>query len=221
MDADAGNKTRKSATDWLRELPVVINRLAAARAMGIDPQRMSIYLARWEGAGLIQNSGSRTGIYFNLLKDAQAPENHRVDALLMTYPSATLIGESVLHAAGWITQVPRRLQVAVLSRRSYVAQDAVDVVGKPRGWFIHAHPFIQSPEDADASDHATYGLRALMPEHALAALYADPQAWHPDPDDLYLPDDTEQLEQALRHWECDEGIVARLLGDQGYSQRER
>jgi hypothetical protein len=33
-----------------------------------------------------------------------------------------------------------------------------------------------------------YGLRALPPALALADLYTDPNAWHPDPDDLDVPD---------------------------------
>jgi len=38
----------------------------------------------------------------------------RVAALLFEYPSAMLCGESVLHASGWITQIPASLSVAVL-----------------------------------------------------------------------------------------------------------
>ena len=205
----------KSAIEWLMELPVVVNRFAASRMMGVDPQRMSIYLARWEAAGFIENAGQRTGIYFNKIKDPGAALNHRIDALLMTYPSATLIGESVLHAAGWITQIPTRLQVAVLARRSYVAQNEVDILGKPRSWFIHAHPFIESSELAETRGHASYGLRALSPEHALAALYADPDAWHPDLDDLYLPDDTSVLVAALEHWGCPDALALEEAASTG------
>ena len=31
-------------------------------------------------------------------------------------------------------------------------------------------------------------MRALSPALALADLYTDPHAWHPDPDDLYIPE---------------------------------
>jgi len=60
------------------------------------------------------------GIYFNKLRVPQVDASLRISALLFEYPSAILCGESVLHAAGWITQIPARLSVSVLSRPSYV-----------------------------------------------------------------------------------------------------
>jgi hypothetical protein len=37
-------------------------------------------------------------------------------------------------------------------------------------------------------DALANGLRTLPPAVALADLYGDPKGWHPDPDDLDIPD---------------------------------
>jgi hypothetical protein len=102
--------------------------------------------------------------------------------LLFEYPSALLCGESVLHASGWITQIPARLSIAVLSRPSYISLHGFDIHGRPLSWFKKVH----SAADP-APDKRIYGLRALPPPLALADLYGDPQGWHPDVDDLDIP----------------------------------
>ncbi len=40
----------------------------------------------------------------------------------------------------------------------------------------------------DSWEKRVYGLRALPPALALADLYADRDGWHPDPDNLDIPD---------------------------------
>jgi hypothetical protein len=99
--------------------------------------------------------------------------------LQFEYPSVVLMGESVLHEAGWITQIPAQLSVAVLSRRSYVSFHGFEIHGRPLSWFKKVHSFID-PE----AQKRVYNLRALPPAIALADLYADAAGWHPDPDDL-------------------------------------
>jgi hypothetical protein len=121
----------------------------------------------------------------------------RVAALLHEYPSALLRGESVLHATGWITQVPVRLSVAVISRPSYVSLNEFDIHGRPLSWFKRLHSEIDP-----TPDQRIYGLRALPAPLALADLYADRKGWHPDRDDLHISQ--EQLESVA--------AAARLLG---------
>jgi hypothetical protein len=121
-----------------------------------------------------------------------AANEHRIDALLMAYPSALLTGESVLHAAGWITQIPQQIHVAVEKRRSYVQMAGVALHPKPLNWFRTVP--ILLPTQAKFS---SYGLRTLPPAWALADLLADPLAWHPDADDVDIPDASRaELEQA-------------------------
>jgi hypothetical protein len=102
---------------------------------------------------------------------------------LFEYPSAILCGESVLHAAGWITQIPAQLSVVVSSRPSYVSLHGFDIRGRSISWFRKIHPQLEP-----SAEKWVYGLRALPPALALADLYADPDGWHPDPDDLDIPD---------------------------------
>lgn len=90
----------------------------------------------------------------------------------------------MLHVASWIAQIPARLAVAVLSRSSYISLYGFDIHGSSRSWFKKIHSASQS-----SGNTPIYGLRALPPALALADLYADPKAWHPDIDDLDIPDE--------------------------------
>ncbi|HEY1891501.1 MAG TPA: hypothetical protein VGG63_13895 [Steroidobacteraceae bacterium] len=173
-----------SAIDRLRNLPEAFTLAAFRRLTGLSENAAAVCLHRWKTKDLIEPAGERAGIYFNKLKTPQPDTALRIEALLYEYPSAILCGESVLHAAGWITQVPAQLTVAVLLRPTYVSFRGFEIRGRPLSWFTAVH--------ADVSAHGNdrvYGMRALPPALALVDLYGDPEAWHPDPDDLDVPPD--------------------------------
>jgi hypothetical protein len=149
---------------------------------GFSEKAAAVCLHRWKAKDLIEPAGDRAGIYFNKLRNPQIDSSLRISALLVEYPSAILCGESVLHAAGWITQIPARLSVAVLSRPSYVSLHGFEIHGRPLSWFKTVHPAVNA-----ADNERIYGMRALPPALALVDLYADPNAWHPDVDDLDIP----------------------------------
>ena len=112
--------------------------------------------------------------------------------MLFEYPSALLCGESVLHAAGWITQIPTSLSVAVISRPSYVSLHGFEIRGRPLSWFREVHSSVDP-----SAEKRIYGLRALPAPLALADLYGDTKGWHPDMDDLYIPqEDMASIESA-------------------------
>ncbi len=179
--------------DRLKNLPEVFNVNTLSRLMGMPKPTVLATLTRWKAKAWVEQAGPRSGIYFNLLVNPLAADEHRIGALLMAYPSAMLMGESVLHAAGWITQIPQQLHIAVEKRRSYVQLTGIALHPKPLSWFKTVA--IVQPKQAKFS---TYGLRALPPAWALADLRADPLAWHPDADDVDMPDDCQaQVEQAL------------------------
>jgi hypothetical protein len=148
----------------------------------LSNQAASVWLARWKEKGLIEAAGDRARVYFNKLKCNEVDGSLRIAALLFEYPSALLCGESVLHASGWITQIPARLSIAVLSRPSYVSLHGFDIHGRPLSWFKKVHAAADP-----APDKRIYGLRALPPPLALADLYGDAKGWHPDVDDLDIP----------------------------------
>lgn len=172
------------AISRLQNLPEIFTLAGFCKSSGFSPGTAAVYLRRWKTKKLIEPAGERVGIYFNKLKSPEISSSHRIDALLFEYPSAILCGESVLHAAGWITQIPARLAVAVLSRNSYVSLYGFEIHGRSRAWFKKIHSAIRSP-----SNTSIYGLRALPPPLALVDLYADSKAWHPDIDDLDIPDE--------------------------------
>jgi hypothetical protein len=172
-----------SALTRLRELPEAFTFAGFCKLSRFSNNAASVCLRRWKEKGLIEPAGERARIYFNKLRSPQIDSTLRVAALLFEYPSAILCGESVLHAAGWITQIPAQLSVAVMSRPSYVSLHGFDIRGRPLSWFRKIHPLLEP-----STEKRVYGLRALPPALALADLYADPEGWHPDPDDLDIPD---------------------------------
>jgi hypothetical protein len=172
-----------SALTRLRGLPEAFTFAGFCKLSRLSNNAASVCLRRWKEKGLIEPAGERARIYFNKLRSPEVDGALRVAAVLFEYPSAILCGESVLHAAGWITQIPAQLSVAVLSRQSYVSLHGFDIRGRPLAWFRKIHPLIDP-----SGKQRIHGLRALPPALALADLYSDPDAWHPDPDDLDIPD---------------------------------
>lgn len=170
------------AISRLRALPEAFTFAAFCRLTGFTPNAAAVCLRRWKTRQLIEAAGGRAGIYFNKLKCPAVDSSHRIEALLYEYPTAILCGESVLHAAGWITQIPARLAVAVMSRPSYVSFYGFDIRARPLSWFKKVHHAVTAADNV-------YGLRALPPPLALADLYADTKAWHPDIDDLDIAAD--------------------------------
>jgi hypothetical protein len=171
-----------SALTRLRELPEAFTFAGFCKLSRFSNNAASVCLRRWKKKGLIEPAGERAKIYFNKLRSPQVDSALRVAALSFEYPSAVLCGESVLHASGWITQIPAQLSVVVLSRPSYVSLRGFDIRGRPISWFRKIHPLLES-----SAEERVYDLRALPPALALADLYADPDGWHPDTDDLDIP----------------------------------
>ena len=168
-----------SAIARLRTLPEAFTFTGFCKLTRFSNQAASVWLARWKEKGLIEAAGERARVYFNKLKCGEVDGSLRIAALLFEYPSALLCGESVLHASGWITQIPARLSVAVLSRPSYISLHGFDIHGRPLSWFKKVHSALDP-----APDKRIYGLRALPSPLALADLYGEAKGWHPDMDDF-------------------------------------
>jgi hypothetical protein len=170
-----------SALARLRDLPEAFTFAGFCRLTRLSNEAAAVCLARWKERGLVEPAGERARLYFNKIKCREVADL-RIAALLYEYPSAILCGESVLHAAGWITQIPARLSVAVLARPSYVSLHGFDIHGRPLSWYKRVHSSVDR-----ARDEHVYGLPALPAPLALADLYGDPKGWHPDLDDLDIP----------------------------------
>jgi hypothetical protein len=200
-------QARRSGFSRLRNLPEVLTMPFICRSEGWSAAQASVYIANWQKQGFLRRAGPRSGIYYNLVTFPFHDEMRFV-ALRTLYPSAILMGESVLHAAGWITQIPQSQSVAVLTRPSFAKLDGFILHPRPLRWFRQHADALVSP---DLAEFSTYGLKALPPEHALLDLYSDPQAWHPDPDDLHL--ESEHLAAIASAAEAAAGSLPPWLAD--------
>lgn len=183
-------QTRQSSVDRLQDLPAVFTAPWLRRQMGWDVKTASVYLNRWKARGWLALAGPRCGIYYNLLTEQQVNGEMRIKALQLAYPSAHLVGETVLHAAGWITQIPQSLHAMVLSRPSLAELDGVMLHPRPRRWLAKVHGFCAEQGQGVPE---LYGLPSLPPALALVDAYGDAAGWHPDPDDLDVPREDEAL----------------------------
>src|SRR5689334_2971005 len=131
-----------SAVARLRELPEAFTFAGFCKLTRFSNNTAAVCLRRWKEKGLVEPAGERARIYFNKIRSPTLDSSLRVAALQFEYPSAILMGESVLHAAGWITQIPAQLSVAVLKRRSYVSLHGFGIHGRPLSWFKKIRPFV-------------------------------------------------------------------------------
>jgi hypothetical protein len=122
------------------------------------------------------------GIYYNRVRCPKLTSDQRIRALQIRHPEAVLIGESVLHAAGWITQRPARLAVAAMSTSHPDELEGIRMHRRSVDWFSTVAVLAGQIPAA----YPVYGLNSLHPAVALADLYGDPECWHPDSDDLYI-----------------------------------
>ncbi len=159
-------------------LPAVFSLPILQARLGGDANKAAIYATRWHTRGLLERAGPRLGIYYNRVRDPQGLEASRLQAARLVFPSSVLIGSTVLHDAGWSTQISQVREVAVLVRRSYPAVDGVVFHGRTRVWYGQVH-------DGIIRDGV---VPALKPAMALADAWADPELWHPDLDDLEAED---------------------------------
>ena len=185
VDGKAKGGRPQQGFERLRQWPEFFNLNIAARLLQVDNDTAAVYMTRWKQRGLVEAAGPRAGVYFNLVANRNAPDERLVDAARMEFPAAVLIGESVLHAAGWITQIPAKLQLATPSRRTYPQWDRVQFHGRSEAWYRLHHFCFLKPEK---SSFPTFGLPALSPADALADVFGHAGHWHPDPDDLDIPE---------------------------------
>lgn len=167
-----------AAVSRLRDLPPVFSLTVLAARLGGSKEKAAIYAKRWKEAGLVAPAGPRLGIYFNLVVNPQAATDMALQALQIGFPEAVICGESVLHDAGWTTQIPWMTQVIVSDRRSLPEFYGFELHKRPMSWFV---------EFADQIQRESFPR--LTPAGALADLWKNNgrngvRLWLPDIDDL-------------------------------------
>jgi hypothetical protein len=170
----------------LSQLPEVFHKNTLIKFTNNDEAWAKLALHRWVQSGDLKSAGMRSSIYYNLVVDPHWNKNI-VKAIHMAYQSPVLVGGSVLHAHGWITQIPNRLQVVKPEGSTQISLTGVDTFDRPLSWYKENGPFSQEDN--------VYGMTALSPLKALKDAFkhkGQDNFWCPDLDDLYLPEDIEK-----------------------------
>lgn len=173
-----------SAIERLRAMAEIFTGSELTVLFGWTSAIASSYLAHWRKAGLVKSLGGRSDVHMNLVRNPHANVER---ALRRAYPNAIKVGVDRLRAAGWITQIPARPEVAIAPTSSRYSIEGFDLVTRPDKWFQTVKP---------GTDRAIDGLDGLRPAWALADMISRAQdrrvrqAWLPDPEDLALPGQT-------------------------------
>lgn len=216
---------RVSPMRRLKALPEVFDLRDLELALAdLEPEKAEIrrlaanYAWRWKQAGLVEAAGPKLGLFFNLVRDPSGPTARLAEAVAKALGVAgVVVGAGALHWAGWTTQRPHRLEVAVPvteRKRSLPEFAGLDLCARTPGWFART---------AGATEDGPDGFRVLKPAFALvdaAASPADPTygkpVWRPDPDDLDLPEDAaEAIEEALAAMAPRGEVAAEVRGTYG------
>jgi len=181
---------RTSSTDRLYNLPALFSLADLCSQQHLSVEVAKLWINRMAKTDRIKFVGPRTGYYYNSLFFPNAHVDHVLDAVQAIYPSAIVIGAKVLHAYGWITQIPQVHDVAVASQKSLVTIYGVQLHPRPRQWYAQ-----QQANDAILRQgESFFSIDSLTPVAALedARAHQHTGLWVPDHDDLYIPDDPEE-----------------------------
>ena len=196
-----------SAIDRLRALPEIFRGGEVTVLFQWTSKKASHYLYLWKQRGLIEPLGGHSDVFVNLLANPR-PDWSR--ALQMAMPSAVVVGVEALRRAGWITQIPGMMDVAVEAGSRVFATNRFSVTTRTKSWF-------RTTATACEGDR-TLAPPTLRPAWALADLFRQaslgssgathaPMNWcgtglQPDDIEWYEigPDDQSDWAQARRQW---------------------
>ena len=172
-----------STVSVMRLLPVVFTMADYIRTSGVSENTAKVALGRLVTRQWVKPAGPRTGLFFNLFLDPRAADNHALAAVKKLYPSVVVVGAAVLHAHGWTTQIPHVMDVAILSRASVKQIDGINMVERPRQWFVD----LMKSHDVLAVGTSPFAVESVTPQFALDDARAYGDLWLPDEDDLDMP----------------------------------
>ena len=169
-----------SATQRLSTLPEVFTGSDLTILFGWKSAVASTYLALWRKAGLVKSLGGRSDVHMNLVQNRRVnPEQ----ALRRAYPRAIKVGLDVLRQAGWTTQIPSAVDVAVPKASGLHGIEGFHLRHRSDKWFGCVSIGVQK---------LTLGIDQLQPAWAIADMLARAQdkrvadAWLLAPDDVDL-----------------------------------
>lgn len=156
----------------------------------------STYLAKWRRAGLVRSLGGRSDVHMNLVRNRELSPDV---ALRRAYPRAIKVGVDVLRQAGWTTQIPSAVDVAIPRSSAPHMLDGFVLSQRPERWYASVMPGV---------DKVVRGIDQLRPAWALADMMARARdgrvvaAWLLDPEDLDMDSafSDKEMKQALAVW---------------------
>lgn len=205
-----GERIYTSALDRLAAIPVVFTGGDLTVLFGWTSAICSSYLAVWRKAGLIKSLGGRSDVHMNLLLNRDAnPEA----ALRRAFPTAIKVGVDILREAGWTTQIPTLIEVAIPRSSSLYALADFAISTRTEKWFRRVAP---------GTERLSSGIDRLKPAWALADMIDRAYdrrvrgAMLLDPEDLDLECVRRDLATtpALQAF----GLTKNGLDDAGYAQ---
>lgn len=191
---------RTSPIDRLRMLDPVFTLGEMQSVCGLEYSLARLYATRWTERKLIQRFGQ--GVYFNLIRDEEAPKKRRHEALrkLLGVPFV-MVGGAAIHAAGWTTQNHHRFEIAVPVVHGSFSLPSTegDMMLTPRyvSWFKKL--------EASAGSEQVDGLPTASPEYALADALLSAKRGLPSKRPVYAPPPDE-----IDMSEFDEAALARV-----------
>lgn len=167
-----------SAVKRLADLPEVFSGTDLTVKFKWTSGTASSYLAQWKKSGLVKSLGGRSDVHMNLVVN-RMPNTDM--ALRYCYPRAVRIGLDVLRQAGWMTQIPTRVDVAISKAAHLYDIQGYNLSPRTEKWFEITGQGTNRSDD---------GIDSLRPAWTLADMIARAgdqrvrDAWLPDPEDL-------------------------------------
>lgn len=198
-----------NAYSLLQSLPGVVEardiRVAVERQYGMAWEKKTANEAvfRWTKAGYLTPFSKE--VYFNRVSTPGAPQSCVYDAAERSVRRAmVLVGASALNTGGWTTQMPSGHEIAVLTDRNIRTwKRMVGITGEARSvsWFARTKDrLIKTTGDFDRLPPALALVDAIASRERFRGLSDDVREahlangtvnWHPDPDDICMPLDSD------------------------------
>ena len=180
-----------SARDRLSRMPPFFHINDFLRVQGVSSPVARNMLSRLVDREMVVPLGGKSGIYFNVDRHPDAIDRWHRQAILRAYPSAIEIGPGPLRDEGWITQIPRQIEVAALHAAGRPRLHGARVYRRPRVWY-------RTMEEYWSRDGHNHDIPRLTPAAALADMWVYQDGWVPDEEDLYLDESDEtEVEQIM------------------------
>lgn len=158
--------SRLSAKHRLKQLERVFSVEDLINQQMLSAKAASVYLARWQEAGLIGRLGPRCGIWVNFVRPGgnEVSWEDRTRGILRKHPQAIVGGRSALEAAGWMDASGGPVDLLIPQGQSRAKFDGTTL--SLRTPVVHATLWVL------ARFSPVMGLHTLPPDVAVADLVA-------------------------------------------------